>query len=278
MKIDTHVHITPPELIRDFEKISEKEAYFSLLSHSPKNKFASAETILAEMECAGMDQSVVFGFSFADMGLCRYVNDYVMEKVKQYPEKFIGFMSVVPNAKDLEQEVERCYKGGLRGVGELFPAGQPFEISEAKDTDHFAALCQHYQLPVIIHTNEPIGHDYAGKTKTSLKEIECFITRYPELKIVLAHFGGGLFVYELMKEIKSAFANVYYDNAAAIFLYEPKIYETFKTLGLMDKLLFGSDFPLLSPMRYEKSLHTSGLNQEDLDKLYFLNAKKLLNK
>lgn len=278
MRIDMHVHVTPEEIIRDYKKIGEKEPYFDLLSSTPHNKFATAEQIIEEMKGTGIDRSVIFGFSFNDMGLCRYVNDYVIEKIKDYPKELIGFMSVVPNHKEAVYEIERCYKAGLRGIGELFPAGQSFRIDEYEDTRAFGECCKHYNLPVIIHTNEPVGHYYAGKTETSLKQIETFIEHHPELSIILAHFGGGIFTYELMKEVRAKFANVYYDNAAAVFLYDPKIYSIMRELGLMDKLLFGSDFPLLSPSRYEDSLIKSGLTCEELEKLYGENALKLFKK
>ena len=276
MKIDMHVHVTPEDIIRDFKKIGEKEPYFDLLSHTPYNKFATVERVIEEMNQTGIDRSVIFGFSFADMALCKYVNDYVIEKVKAYPDRLIGFMSVVPNHKETPYEIERCYKSGLRGIGELFPAGQPFDIASLKDTEGFGACCYHYNLPVIVHTNEPIGHDYAGKTDTPLKDIEAFVEHHPDLSIILAHFGGGIFMYELMKEVKAKFANVYYDNAAAIFLYDAKIYKVIREMGLMEKLFFGSDYPLLSPSRYEKSLAESGLTELEKEKLYGGNAAKLL--
>lgn len=275
MKIDTHVHVTPPDIIRNFKKIGERETYFGLLSNTPHNKFATAEEIVSHMDTIGFDQSIVFGFSFQDMGLCRYVNDYVIEKVKEYPDRLIGFASVVPNHKDVEKEIQRCYEAGLWGIGELFPAGQNFEISRREDTQALAECCKHYQMPVIVHANEPIGHYYAGKTDTSLKELEAFVEHHPELKIILAHWGGGIFMYEMMKEIKEKFKNVYYDNAATVFLYEPKIYHIAKEMGLINKLLFGSDFPLLSPSRYEKGLQESGLGEQDLKKLYGDNAQEL---
>ena len=64
MKIDMHVHVTPPEIINNLEKYCSKDPYFSLLSHSPKNKFATAENIVAEMQRVGFDRAVVFGFAF----------------------------------------------------------------------------------------------------------------------------------------------------------------------------------------------------------------------
>lgn len=278
MKIDMHVHVTPEEIIRDFKKVGVNEPYFDLLSNTPHNKFATAEEVILDMKQTGIDKSVVFGFSFRDVGLCRLVNDYVIEKVKAYPEELIGFISVVPNHKETPYEIERCYKAGLRGIGELFPAGQPFDIADLKDTQAFGECCKAYNLPVIVHTNEPIGHYYAGKTETPLKEIEKFIEHHPKLDIILAHFGGGIFMYELMKEVRAKFANVYYDNAAAVFLYDPHIYRVIREMGLMEKLFFGSDFPLLSPKRYETSILQSGLTQDEKDKLYGKNALKLLTK
>lgn len=278
MKIDMHVHVTPEEISGHFERYCEREPYFSLLSHTPHNRFATAKEVVEEMKVTGYDRSVVFGFSFSDMGLCQYVNDYVIEEVKKYHEELIGFISVVPNHPKAVYEIERCYQLGLRGIGELFPAGQPFSIGEKKDTEAFARCCQALGLPVLIHVNEPVGHDYAGKTETSLKEVESFILHYPKLKVILAHFGGGLWQYELMKELREAFKNVYYDNAAGIFLYEPRIYKVIETAGLLEKFFFGSDFPLLSPKRYEKCLKESGLSEEALFRLQGGNAEQFLKK
>lgn len=275
MKIDMHVHVTPEDIIKNYQKIGEQEAYFNLLSNTPHNRFATAAQVLLDMKETGFDKSVIFGFSFSDMTLCKYVNDYVIEQVKQHPKELIGFISVVPQHPQAVAEIERCYAKGLRGIGELFPVGQGIDLTSRKATDDFAQCCIQYQLPVIIHVNEPVGHDYAGKTTTSLKEVETFVSHYPELNIILAHFGGGLWQYELMKEVKSKFQKVYYDNAAGIFLYEPQIYKVMVQMGLLDKMLFGSDFPLLSPRRYEKSLLESGLSKEELKKILGGNAMQL---
>lgn len=276
MKIDMHVHVTPPDIIKDYIKIGQKEPYFNTLSTSEQNKFADAQQIVEHMREVNIDKSVVFGFSFQDMGLCEYVNDYVIEQVQNYPEELIGFAAVVPNHPKVAYEIERCAQKGLKGIGELFPAGQNFDIANIKDTAEMAEAAHQYQMPVIVHTNEPIGHDYVGKTNTPLKDLEAFVNHHPQLKIILAHWGGGIFMYELMKEVRQKFENVYYDNAATVFLYEPQIYHVVKEMGLMDKVVFGSDYPLLSPHRYEKGIRSSGLTEEDIEKLMGLNAAKLL--
>ncbi|MEI7884344.1 MAG: amidohydrolase family protein [Clostridia bacterium] len=275
VKIDMHVHVTPPDIINNLEKYCINEPYFSLLSHSPKNKFATAEDVVAEMQRVGFDRSVVFGFAFQDQGLCNYVNDYVVEKTKEFPQSLIGFLAVNPKLKNVENVIVNYYKKGLRGIGELFPAGQNFELAELRDTAAFASACIAHKMPVLLHTNEQVGHYYAGKTNTKLEEIEQFVEHHPDLKLILAHWGGGIFFYELMKELKENFKNVYYDNAATIFLYDAKIYQIAKELGIMDKVLFGSDFPLLSPERYWQGIAESKIDQEDLNKLFGHNALKL---
>lgn len=276
MKIDMHVHVTPPDIIKDFKKISEKEPYFGLLSSSPQNRFVTAEEVVRHMAEAEIDHSIIFGFSFQDMGLCQYVNDYVIEVTKQYKEQLTGFAAIVPPHPQVEQEIERCYQAGLRGIGELFPAGQNFEISSRKQTVAMAECSKYYQMPILIHTNEPIGHDYIGKTSTSLKEIEAFINHYPDQPIILAHWGGGIFIYEHMKEIRDKFKNVYYDTAAMVFLYESGLYETAKSIGILDKVLFGSDYPLVSPKRYKKGLEETTLTKVEQNAIWGGNAKQLL--
>ncbi|MEG0951854.1 MAG: amidohydrolase family protein, partial [Niameybacter sp.] len=253
MKIDTHIHITPPDIIKDYKKIGEKEPYFKLLSETPHNKFATTEQVVEHLSANAFDKGVVFGFSFQDAGLCRYVNDYTLEAIKQYPEQLIGFMTYPVDQKGLGQEIERCYKGGIRGIGELFPEGQHLDLENLHKTE-LKDYAKSYNLPILLHTNELVGHYYAGKTSVSLQSVEAFIRHHQDLPIILAHMGGGLIFYELMKEVRACFKNVYYDTAASIFLYDAAIYRALREMGVLDKVLFGTDYPLLPITRYESSL------------------------
>ena len=75
--------------------------------------------------------------------------------------------------------------------------------------------------------------------------------------------------------------NVVIDEGAVRFVRYGKVSDIHgshivKEMGLMDKVVFGSDYPLLSPQRYEKGLMSSGLKEEDIEKLMGLNAAKLL--
>jgi predicted TIM-barrel fold metal-dependent hydrolase len=262
-RIDFHVHITPPEISANWQKYAEKEAYFSLLSNSKLNKFATAEDLISAIGESQFDHAVVFGFAFKDQGLCRLINDYVIEKTRQFPDKLTGFMSVSPNEKGMEREIDRCFKAGLRGIGELYPDGQGFNIDDEKETLALTGCCIERNIPLILHVNEPVGHDYAGKNDIPLRKVERFINNSQSLNVVLAHWGGGLLFYETMPEIRDKFRNVYYDTAATPFLYDARIYSAAKALGLERKILFGSDFPLLPQSRYMDALEKSGISFEE---------------
>lgn len=276
MKIDFHVHVTPPEIIKNWEKIAQKEDYFKLLSESPVNKFATADDIVKGLDSSGVDRAVVFGFAFNDMALCRYVNDYVIESVKKYPDKLIGYISVMPKSGDIEKEIDRCMGHGLRGIGELFPYGQGFDIADPCEVRNLANLLIERDLPVIIHTNESVGHYYCGKTDTTPVKASKFAENFPELKIVFAHWGGGLLFYELMPEIRKQNSNVYYDTAASPFLYDKNIYKVARELGVLDKVLLGSDFPLISMTRYLNEIKNSGITAKEQAKITGENARRLL--
>ncbi len=276
MKIDYHVHVTPADIIENWEKIAEKEPYFRLLSESPVNKFATAEEVVMELDNSSVDKAVIFGFAFNDMGLCRYVNDYVAKAIKKFPDKLIGYMVVNPKSTDLIKEIDRCIDMGLTGVGEIFPYGQAFDITDAKEMSPLSNACIERDLPVMIHTNEAVGHHYSGKTDTTPLKANVFAQNYPNLKIIFAHWGGGLLFYELMPEIRKQNKNVYYDTAASPFLYDKKIYQVAKEIGILDKVLFGSDYPLIPMSRYLEEIANSGLNEEEQALVSGENARALL--
>jgi predicted TIM-barrel fold metal-dependent hydrolase len=132
------------------------------------------------------------------------------------------------------------------------------------------------KIPLLLHTNETIGHAYPGKGETPLSRFYELILAHPRLRMILAHWGGGLPFYELMPEIKRTMTQVYYDTAASPFLYSPKIYSIASEIVGSDRILFGSDYPLISPKRYFEELAESVLSKDDMKRILGLNLMKLL--
>lgn len=278
MVIDFHVH-TFPAAIRDHrERFFDAEPEFKLLYESPKSKLVAASDIIDMMDDQGVDMSVIFGFPWRKPDTCRSNNDYVMEAVAKYPDRLRGFCCVDSLNPNAAGEVERCLNAGLSGVGELAFYGCGIDGECQLSLNPIMNMCRERNVPVLLHTNEEVGHLYPGKTPNTMIQIYETISRFPNNTIVLAHWGGGLFFYNLLKKaVKETLQNVYYDTAASPFLYDSRIYRYAKELAGVDKVLLGTDYPLLKPVRYQNEMADAGLAQEDVDHICGKNAARLLN-
>lgn len=274
--IDCHVHVYPPEIIANAAAIAEKEPYFALLTAGKVHKWATAEDVLAAMDRDGVDVSWIFGFAFRDPGLCALCNDYVIDAVGKYPTRLKGLAVVPPCAQETGKEILRCREKGLVGVGELFPGGQNFDISDVRQTWRLAGTVAEAGMFLLIHSAEPVGHDYPGKGNTGPKEAAEFCIHHPEVDVVFAHFGGGLWMYELMPEMKLVLSNAYYDSAAWPWLYEPAVLKAMESAGVLHKLFYGSDFPILAYPKYENLVAASAVGGAEVEKFLHGNAHDFL--
>ncbi|MDZ7698282.1 MAG: amidohydrolase family protein [Deltaproteobacteria bacterium] len=71
-------------------------------------------------------------------------------------------------------------------------------------------------------------------------------------------------------------SRVWFDTAASPFLYAPDIYRVAGNIVGSERILFGSDYPLLNPERYFKEMAEAGLSKADVDRITGVNAEKLL--
>ena len=202
-----------------------------------------------------------------------------MEMVQKYPDRLFGFGCFEPAGENVVAEAERCIAAGVSGIGELAFYQTGIDESALDRLAPIMEMCAGRDLPVLIHTNEPVGHDYHGKTPITMAQIYRLIKRFPGNKIVLAHWGGGIFFFGLLKkEVKESLKNVYFDTAASPYLYDSAIYQIADKIIGVDKILFGSDYPLLPPGRYFSEMADAGLTKTQLEKIMGKNAEQLLQR
>ncbi len=276
MIIDCHTHIFPPSICSERERFMDGEPAFKLLYESPKSKLIGASQLVATMDSQGIERSVVFGFPWRNLESARLNNDYVMEAVARFSPRLIGMACVDLTVDGASDEIQRCLDQGLQGAGELAFYKSGIDRQGRDALAPVMEMCADRNLPVMIHTNEPVGHQYPGKTPNTLVQIYRMVKRFAGNNIILAHWGGGLFFYSLLKkEINKVLENVYFDTAASPFLYRPEIYRLAADMVGPEKILFGSDHPLLPPKRYFDEMDKSGLAGEEKAKICGLNAARL---
>jgi hypothetical protein len=291
MLIDSHIHFTPPSMAENLEAFSEQEPYWGLLiTPDPVNHtqqgWSTPEQMITDMDVAGVDKVVLLGVYRQTEANTRQTNSDTLEIIRRYPDRVTGFAVVhyhpLEHALD---EIKRCLDGGMSGVGELNPYGQGVSF---EDPDFLKVIeaCIQFDIPVNLHVSEEIGHFYLGKSTTPLIEYYRLICRYPELKVILAHWGGGMLFYEIMPEVRQNLKNVWYDTAGSPLLYPtPNIFRAALQCVSHKKILYGSDYPLLiCPDRQRKAdfrpfleeIDALDLPQDVYDDIMGRNAARLL--
>ena len=277
MTVDFHTHVFPPQIKKNRGQYIDRDPCFAILYSNPEAKIATAEELIAEMDKTGIDISVILNIGWTTHELCVETNDYIIDAVSRYPKRLVGFGAVQPQStKAAVTEIERCAGAGLRGIGEIRPDLQLFDFADETVMTPFVEALQQHNLILLTHASEPVGHSYPGKGGITPDVLYPFITSYPDLTIVCAHWGGGLPFYSLMPEVKEAMKNVYFDTAASPFLYSPDVYSQGIRLAGADKILFGSDYPLLPPRRLLEEIKALDMNRETKDLMLSGNALRLL--
>ncbi|HQO40271.1 MAG TPA: amidohydrolase family protein [Spirochaetota bacterium] len=275
MIIDFHTHIFSPDIICRREYFLS-DAAFSLLYAENQSRMADHSDLLLYMDENFIDHAVAMSFPWHTQKFCNLHNEYMAATMKQHSGRVscFGMVAVNSGRDQVKQQVREIKSAGLAGIGELGFYAEGFTPENAEFTRHVLEAAGTESLPVCLHINEPVGHMYSGKYQPRLDELYIILKEFRDVKVILSHWGGGLFVYELMPEVKDSLKNVWYDTAATPYLYSPGIYDCSIAAAGAGKILFGSDFPLLGIKRY-----TEALNKQDAavrEMIMYSNAATIL--
>ena len=290
--IDSHVHHYPPEVLKDPRAwaLAHDEPYWlSLVTDQPGHKsiqgWATTDQLLRDMDDAGIEKVVLQGWYWENQATCDIQNDFYLKIAKEHPDRFIPFIALQPKAGEVALEaLKRAIDRGAKGVGELSIGTQGFSV---KDSNVFELIeCQ--GLVINFHVAEALSRDYFGKTEpTDLRDFLYLAKKFPNMKIILSHLGGGVPFFEHNPYIRDIFKNVYYDTAALPLMYHIDVINSLLSMIGPDKLLFGSDYPLRlypgqeSQPSFKRFLDnfkkSTSISKEDFNKVLYKNILKLIS-
>lgn len=262
MIVDAHVHVLPPRLREQRAAIAGADPWFAVC-HAGDKVIATADELVAAMDADGVDHAVCFSWPFANPELCHEANEHLADVQREFAGRITAFAIVNPASPGAGDELQACAAMGLRGVGELNCDAQGFSLDDPA-LDAAVAASVELGLPWTLHCSEPLGHEYAGKGSTTPDKVVRFAQRHPELRLICAHLGGGLPFFAHMPEVAELCRTLWFDTAAGPYLYQPSAYRTVVDLCGPERLLFGSDYPLLRAQRYRAAFATAALNEEEL--------------
>lgn len=276
MIIDSHVHLLPGKVRKNRSRFCASDEAFGAVYCSEKAKLVSEEEIIAYLDRSEIDKAVVFGFPWENEDLVSENNDAVWSFHQRFPDRIIPFAVLSTGKRDAAlREAARTLNGGFSGLGELAMYHGGWNLDDFEALSPSLQLAQMKNAPVLIHINEPVGHHYPGKISVDFNGLLRIIHMHPEVNFILAHFGGGVFIYALMPEVSKILAHTYLDTAACPFLYDSRIFEVACRVLGPDKILFGSDYPLLPLSRYLKEMDKAGLDGPLREAILGANARDL---
>jgi predicted TIM-barrel fold metal-dependent hydrolase len=170
------------------------------------------------------------------------INDAVATFVATKPDKLIGFMALHPHDPTCIDELDRCRGDlGMRGI-KLGANYQNFDPFEARALAIYERA-QRHGLPILFHQGTSPVREAPIRLSYPLLMDEIAI-RYPDLKIIMAHVGHPWQVDTCVVIRKHP--NVYADISANFYrpysFWEQMVKAT--EWNVLDKLLFGTDFPV----------------------------------
>lgn len=261
MIIDFHVHCYPPEVAKKLISRLNNPPHFRAYTDG------TIEALAESMKRAGIDISLNLPV-VTNPASTRNINKWAAENNKA-PVYSLG--SIHPDSPEPADELKRIKDSGLKGI-KLHPEFQLFSPLE-KRMDAIWENCIENELFVLLHAGGSLN--YPGRAYSNPSNLAELHEKYPELILVLAHMGS----FDMWDEVEEKLCgkNVYFDLA-----YMSGYLEDEKIAGLIgkhgaDKVIFGSDCLWRDQKTELEKINSLPLGEDEKEKIFFQNAKKLLN-
>lgn len=237
MIIDAHVYCLPERLRNHKVRLSveEKSIGFAIYQHSDGEaalKLSSPANIILSMDKSGIDKSVLVSLPWKSQKLCKENNDFILKQAK-CNKRFMAICSVQPCVKEWKSEAARCLSKGAIAI-KINPVWQGYSL-DGPEVNELADFITKKHAFLMVH----VDHVFK-KSNASAAHLFNLAKIHPKTRILAAHLGGMLGVYNLHQPIGDVLKNVWFDTAVSSTL---KLVEFNIKAGLGSKIIFGSDFP-----------------------------------
>jgi uncharacterized protein len=275
--IDTHVHFYTGQnaTMRRAAVADGLKAFKS--SHS----FMNADQIADYYRQRDM-MAVIFDVDTETTSGVAISNDDIADAMRAHPDVITGFGSVDPHkGPRAVEEAERCIKDlGLRGM-KFQQCTQHFYPHDEKFYPLWEKI-QELGVPMIFHCGTTaIGNGAPGGRGIKLDYarpipyMDQVAADFPNLTIIAAH-PGFPWHDEQLSMVKHK-GNVWMDLSGWSPKYFPATVVQYVNTLIQDKVLFGSDFPMLTPDRWLEDFDKLPIKPEVRQKVLLDNAKRLFN-
>jgi len=219
--------------------------------------------------------------STSGMGTPPVTNEFVAGAMQRNPDVFIGFASVDPwqGKKAVDRVKHAMEELGLKGF-KFHPASQAFYPNEKQFYPIYEEIAK-YKVPMLFHTGTTgIGAGMPGGGGLKLggcrpiPYMDDVAADFPDTPMILAHPSWPWQDESLAMAVHKP--NVYIDLSGwSPRYFSPSLIQYANSM-IQDKVLFGTDYPLISPERWLGAFAKAPFKDEVRPKILFENANRLL--
>jgi predicted TIM-barrel fold metal-dependent hydrolase len=208
-------------------------------------------------------------------------NDLLGKAQAEHPDVFLAFAGIDPwKGRAAVEEIRRCHaEYGIVGVGELNAARQAFLPNDPKFFPIWET-CAELGLVVMFHTGfpgagagTPGGGGYRLENARPVPYLDDVAARFPELRIISAHPGWPWHLENLAMVWHKS--NVYLDLSGWAPRYLPAEVVKYADSLITDRVLFGTDWPVLTVERWLADFDALGLKESSRRRILLDNALDL---
>ena len=229
--IDSHCHIYPTKIAKPAVESTGRFYDMTALGDG------TVDSLLKIGQKAGIDRFVVQSVATTPHQV-QSINKFISDEVSAFPDKLIGLGTMHPESDDLRRDLEHIKDLGLHGV-KLHADIQKFKIDDPRCFKIYE-LCEKENMPILMHTGDH-RFDYSNPDR-----LIPVLNTFKNLTVIGAHLGGWS-VWDEAVEKLSGYKNFYVDSSSSLYeLPIDRAVEIIRTYGV-EKVLFGSDFPVFSP-------------------------------
>lgn len=255
--IDAHCHIYP-------EKIAAKAAAGTGSFYGIHMQFdGTVRSLLAAGEGI-VDHYIVQSVATKPQQVSS-INRFIAETVAESEGKMTGLGTLFPGSDSWEQDLQELISLGLHGV-KLHADIQDFRLDDPRCMKLYEA-CEG-RLPVLLHMGDK------RFDRSNPNRLVPVLRAFPGLSVIGAHFGGYS-VWDMAERLLPEFPNLCVDCSSCFFtMTDEEIRHSIHVFGV-DRVLFGTDYPMWSPKPEVERLLSLGLSEEDYEKIFHENAQRV---
>lgn len=276
--IDVHAHISTEPWFRATRKFVEAMKVY----YKTEQPVRTEEEMARDFVTAGVRACIIAWDAETGTGEPRVPNDYVAEQVRKFPEAYAGGWAMVDPWKGQAAlaEIERSVKTlGLLGV--KFQQGAQAFFPDDQRFYPIWDLCQSLGVPVQFHTGTtgmgagcPGGLGIKLKYMRPIPHLDDVAADFPRLTIIACHCGWPW--HDELIALLLHKANVFMETSGWAPKYFPPALKREIQGRLQDKVMFGSDYPVLAHARLFREFEAEGYKPEVLEKIYLKNPQRIL--